>query len=119
MGAAREVWDAAKHPRGWRGRFSEGGQVDRAAFPNAVNMGRIQINATRTKAGKRRMELDHAGPLSVSEGPMWFKRGKAKTPSRFSGGRKSTTKFNVPAVDLVNGKWQEVTVPRRKIPWRA
>lgn len=93
--------------------------MDRAASPHAVSGGRLQVNATKTKAGKRRLKIDEAGPVSVAEGPMFFKTGKAKTPSRFSGGRKSTTRFNVPAVELVGGRYRDVTVPRRKTLWRA
>ena len=116
MGAAREAWDGAKHPR-IRGRFASSGQVDRKFHPDAVRGGRIEVAVTSPKPGTRRLELSDSGPLSPREGPLWLKQGRTVTSSRFRGGRKSTTKFNTSALDVVDGKFQEVKLPRRKTYW--
>jgi hypothetical protein len=115
--SAREIWQAAQHPRGVRGRFTDTGQVDRQAHPDAVRGGRLEMKVSSPKPGSRRLELNDAGPLSSREGPLWFKQGRTATPSRFRGGRKSTTKFNTSALDVVDGKFQEVKLPRRKTYW--
>lgn len=114
MGAARSMWDEAKHPRGAHGFFGASGEINRKKYPHAVSSsGRIGFEVTRKK-----VTLKEFGPIHYMEGPWFHKRGRARTPvpSRF--GKKSTTTFNVKAGQrTASGGIQVVTLPRLKRYW--
>jgi hypothetical protein len=116
-------FDPAKHPRDERGRFGILG-IDRKKYPNAFSRGtrgdRVEFKVRRGRGKKTvRGRLSEFGPISVAEGPWFYKKGVRETPSRL-GGRKATTTLNVTAGRRTqSGAIEVVTLPRLKQAWRV